>query len=409
MLLVSQEAQSTKEVLNKSIGELMEKNSELITDKMQSDKLAESRKNLLDEMSKEHQENLKAVEKRHENNLDDLRQQLNLEKAHTSQLSAKCNDLEQQLQRLQSLADKISSYEQQLQETHEKMSLFKQQTDEKISQMETDHQNILEELNNQLTTCQTEMEANKKVISELEMVKHDKEAEIKIVEKKTSGLIRDLRRQVQQMQRKEEKLQQQLSNTRLRDDVMLSVKREISHSSHDTSSQHSRGSSISSLKAITGDGNVEPVSSNQEEPLSMEESKELMVRVAQLQLEKSTLEEKVSHLENTGSALAEDVMQKSAIINQYFMENKADHEQMDKTPRHGGSTVAHMVSPLKLMQRIRSGGGSESLQETNRKMQRALEEALMKNIHLQKNIDMLSSQLQEQTTGLKDVPSNISS
>jgi len=31
----------------------------------------------------------------------------------------------------------------------------------------------------------------------------------------------------------------------------------------------------------------------------------------------------VSHLENTGSALAEDVMQKSAIINQYFMENKA--------------------------------------------------------------------------------------
>lgn len=31
----------------------------------------------------------------------------------------------------------------------------------------------------------------------------------------------------------------------------------------------------------------------------------------------------VNHLENTGSALAEDVMQKSAIINQYFMENKA--------------------------------------------------------------------------------------
>ena len=34
-------------------------------------------------------------------------------------------------------------------------------------------------------------------------------------------------------------------------------------------------------------------SSSQEEPLSIEESKELMGRVAQLQLEKSTLEEKV--------------------------------------------------------------------------------------------------------------------
>ncbi len=29
------------------------------------------------------------------------------------------------------------------------------------------------------------------------------------------------------------------------------------------------------------------------------------------------------HLENTGSALAEDVLQKSTIIQQYYMENKA--------------------------------------------------------------------------------------
>jgi len=63
---------------------------------------------------------------------------------HTNQLSSKCNDLEQQLQRLQSLADKISSYEQQLQEAHKEMSDFKQQTDEKISQIETDHQNKME-------------------------------------------------------------------------------------------------------------------------------------------------------------------------------------------------------------------------------------------------------------------------
>ena len=56
---------------------------------------------------------------------------------------------------------------------------------------------------------------------------------------------------------------------------------------------------------------------------------------------------------------------------------------MDRSPRHG-STVSQMVSPLKLVQRIKGGGGSETAQETNRKMQRALEEALMKNIHLQK-------------------------
>lgn len=40
-----------------------------------------------------------------------------------------------------------------------------------------------------MTACQTEIETNKKLIAELEVVKHDKEAEIKIVEKKTSGLV----------------------------------------------------------------------------------------------------------------------------------------------------------------------------------------------------------------------------
>lgn len=72
-------------MLNKSVGELMEENSQLVADKLQSDKvslirellcsllcvfsliqLAESRKNLLDDMSKEHQDNLKSLGKRHE-------------------------------------------------------------------------------------------------------------------------------------------------------------------------------------------------------------------------------------------------------------------------------------------------------------------------------------------------------
>jgi len=42
------------------------------------------------------------------------------------------------------------------------------------------------------------------------------------------------------------------------------------------------------------------VSSNQEEPLSIEESRELMGRVAQLQLEKATLEEKVLAIFKSG-------------------------------------------------------------------------------------------------------------
>ena len=48
-----------------------------------------------------------------------------------------------------------------------------------------------------------------------------------------------------------------------------------------------------------------------------------MARIAELQQEKWLLEERVNHLELTGSALAEDVIQKNTIIKQHFMENKA--------------------------------------------------------------------------------------
>ena len=43
-----------------------------------------------------------------------------------------------------------------------------------------------------MTASQREIEANKTIIAELEMTKQDKESEIKIVEKKTSGLVRKM-------------------------------------------------------------------------------------------------------------------------------------------------------------------------------------------------------------------------
>ena len=42
----------------------------------------------------------------------------------------------------------------------------------------------------------------------------------------------------------------------------------------------------------------------------------------------------VNHLESTGSALAEDVIQKSAIIQTYFMENKAGCQIATVTHTH---------------------------------------------------------------------------
>ena len=42
------------------------------------------------------------------------------------------------------------------------------------------------------------------------------------------------------------------------------------------------------------------------------------------------------------------------------------------------------MSPMRLVQWAKTPGKEETMAEINRKMQRALEESLMKNIHLQK-------------------------
>ncbi len=57
--------------------------------------------------------------------------------------------------------------------------------------------------------------------------------------------------------------------------------------------------------------------------MDAEDTRALMDRITQLQHEKWQLEERVNHLETTGSVLADDVLQKSTIIQKYYMDNKA--------------------------------------------------------------------------------------
>ena len=57
------------------------------------------------------------------------------------------------------------------------------------------------------------------------------------------------------------------------------------------------------------------------------------------------------------------------------------------TPDHSPTATSRSVdklSPMRLVNLVKGNKGEETLAEINRKMQRALEEALMKNIHLHK-------------------------
>jgi hypothetical protein len=243
------------------------------------------------------------------------------------------------------------------------------------------------------------VEGGRERVRELEMMVEDKEEHVRIVEKKSNGLLKDLKRQLQHMQKKEEKRQEQLAEMaggQGMDHILPPhLGRELSS---DTLSRHSRESSLSSIRGHQGhDGPASSPSSNLPTPAPpmglqfgsaavSEETRELLTRVTDLQREKWELEERVNHLETTGSALAEDVMHKSEIIKSYFMENKADHTP---PPRR---TVADKMSPMRL---LAARNKEDTLNEINRKMQRALEETLTKNIHLQENVMMLTAELEK--------------
>jgi hypothetical protein len=236
------------------------------------------------------------------------------------------------------------------------------------------------------------------------MAAQDKDEMVRIVEKKSNALLKDLKRQLVHMQKREEKRQEQLPE--------LTTGGEGYGAGHEQSadnvSKHSRESSLSSIRGhLPAEGSISspsssygPAGGSSSFPLNVggvsEEMRDLLARVTELQREKWVLEERVNHLETTGSALADDVVNKSEIIKSYYMHNKADHTP----PRR---TVADKMSPMRF---LGATSKEDTLNEINRKMQRALEETLTKNIHLQENVLMLTAELQKYTDKEKPLESS---
>ncbi|KAG5838857.1 hypothetical protein ANANG_G00228090 [Anguilla anguilla] len=123
--------------------------------------------------------------------------------------------------------------------------------------------------------------------------------------------------------------------------------------------------------------------------LSDDEVGELFQRLAEVQQEKWMLEEKVKHLEVSCSSMADDICKKSAIIETYVMDSRRDVSGAAAVS-HGsqaergslGSVLRDLVKP-----------GDENLREMNKKLQNMLEEQLTKNMHLQKDLEVLSQEI----------------
>uniref|UniRef100_A0A674EBK4 GRIP1 associated protein 1 n=1 Tax=Salmo trutta TaxID=8032 RepID=A0A674EBK4_SALTR len=217
----------------------------------------------------------------------------------------------------------------------------------------------------------------------------------RILEKKGSSALKDLKRQLQLERKRADKLQERLqeilTNTKTRTGLEELVLSEIS--SPNRSQQRGDSSSVSSFSygeimkegASAQSTNKSASGSPQSQrpaDLSDDEVGELFLRLAEVQQEKWMLEEKVKHLEVSCSSMADDICKKSAIIETYVMDSRTAHGAV-AVANHGGQVGGHGHG-LGSVLRDLVKPGDENLREMNKKLQNMLEEQLTKNMHLQK-------------------------
>uniref|UniRef100_A0A8P4K2J3 GRIP1 associated protein 1 n=1 Tax=Dicentrarchus labrax TaxID=13489 RepID=A0A8P4K2J3_DICLA len=344
--------------------------------------------------------------------LDDMAIQLNQEKSdHKEALS----DLK--LQHEKEVLGVRARYEKELRGLHEDKNrseeeIRQQLRDEKenIEKKTLEHQEEIKQLHKehtlQLEEKQSEMEGVKQQLVEVEKQRDEHndtigklKQEIKdtvdgqrILEKKGSAALKDLKRQLQLERKRADKLQERLqeilTNSKTRTGLEELVLSEINSPSR--TQQTGDSSSVSSFSYR--DMMKEPQPTNQNKSgggspqsqrpaeLSDDEVGELFQRLAEVQQEKWMLEEKVKHLEVSCSSMAEDICRKSAIIETYVMDSRIASVAGDRGGL--GSVLRDLVKP-----------GDENLREMNKKLQNMLEEQLTKNMHLQKDLELLSQEL----------------
>nr|XP_054602228.1 GRIP1-associated protein 1 isoform X2 [Nothobranchius furzeri] len=410
----------------------------LLRDLDESKKTAEKRKTMLDEMASQlnqlksnhkealsdlklqHEKEVLGVRARYEKELrglhedknrseEELRQQLRDEKARTKELEGFQLQVEELQAQIQSMEGTKGWFERRLAEAEENIEKNTLQHHKDIEKIQKDHTLRLEEKQSEMEGLKQEMvevekrrEEHAETIRQLRQEIKDTVDGQRILEKKGSAALKDLKRQLQLERRRADKLQERLqeilTNSKTRTGLEELVLSELNSPSR--TQQTGDSSSVSSFSYRDMMKEAQPASQNKsgggspqpQRPAELfdDEVGELFQRLADVQQEKWMLEEKVKHLEVSCSSMAEDICRKSAIIETYVMDSRRDVSS-SAVGGHGGaqgdrgglgSVLRDLVKP-----------GDENLREMNKKLQNMLEEQLTKNMHLQKDLELLSQEL----------------
>uniref|UniRef100_A0A674F0H8 GRIP1 associated protein 1 n=1 Tax=Salmo trutta TaxID=8032 RepID=A0A674F0H8_SALTR len=367
---LQQELEEAKKTADKRKAMLDELAMEIITEKSRH-------KEELSDVRLQHEKEVLGVRARYEKELrglhedknrteEEIRSQLRDEKARNKELEGLQQCVEELQAHVQSMEDTKGWFERRLKDAEESMEKSRLEHQESTEKLQKDHSLQLE-----YSPC----------LCGLQEIKDTVDGQ-RILEKKGSSALKDLKRQLQLERKRADKLQERLqeilTNTKTRTGLEELVLSEISSPS--PKQQRGDSSSVSSFsygeimkegatsQSINKSASGSPQSQRPAD-LSDDEVGELFQRLAEVQQEKWMLEEKVKHLEVSCSSMADDICKKSAIIETYVMDSR-----IGNVGGHGhglGSVLRDLVKP-----------GDENLREMNKKLQNMLEEQLTKNMHL---------------------------
>uniref|UniRef100_A0A673GH78 GRIP1-associated protein 1-like n=1 Tax=Sinocyclocheilus rhinocerous TaxID=307959 RepID=A0A673GH78_9TELE len=425
-----------KDDLNSQLQESNRANSRLLEqltelglekDKLQQEleearKTADKRKVMLDELAIEtaqvksrHKEELSDVRLQHEKAVlsiraryekelrglheeknrteEEIRSQLRDERARTKELEGLQPYVEELKAQVQSMEGTKGWFERRLKEAEETMEKNKLDHAEEIQRLQKDHTLQLEAkdaeveaVKQQVMEMQKEREELNNTISKLKQDIKDTVDGQRILEKKGSSALKDLKRQLHLERKRADKLQERLqeilTNTKTRTGLEELVLSEISSPSRTQQTGDSSSISSFSYREIMKDGASAPSTnkSNTSSPqsqrpadLSDDEVSELFQRLAEVHF-------------NHYCGLIMFAVSKIAPFSSLFLSDVS-----------GGGAVAHGAQGerggLSSVLRDLVKPGDENLREMNKKLQNMLEEQLTKNMHLQKDLEVLSQEI----------------
>uniref|UniRef100_A0A8D2IMM3 GRIP1 associated protein 1 n=1 Tax=Varanus komodoensis TaxID=61221 RepID=A0A8D2IMM3_VARKO len=422
-----QESLRANSRLLEQLQELGQEKERLLQDLDEARKTAEKRKAMLDEMAIEtlqekgrhkeelgnlrlqHEKEVLAVRARYERELrelhehkkrqeDELRGQLKEEKARSQELESMQQIVEELRLQIQSMDGTKGWFERRLKEAEELIEKHQQEHAEAMRICKEQHMADLQVCwGGKLVFHDRRSGMCVTALSPRQEVKDTVDGQ-RILEKKGSAALKDLKRQLHLERKRADKLQERLqeilTNSKSRTgERWLPPGKDLSlvfPSALQEGVIRKKAWFWKTLKGwVSSSFPLEKHPQSQSQlprpaDLSDEEISELFQRLAEVQQEKWLLEEKVKHLEVSSASMAEDLCRKSAIIETYVMDSRIDvsgaHGQVDRSSL--SSVLRDLVKP-----------GDENLREMNKKLQNMLEEQLTKNMHLQKDLEVLSQEI----------------